>query len=53
VPVAQLESYKGCSLPPLTGGAAACESTGGNDLVPDTFFDRREGGIEVIGDAQG
>jgi 3-phenylpropionate/trans-cinnamate dioxygenase alpha subunit len=50
IPVAQLDSYKGLlfatfdpTAPPLR------EYLGGVTWYLDTFFDRREGGIEVIG----
>lgn len=50
VPVAQLDSYKGLVFATFdTTAPPLLEYLGGMTWYLDTFFDRREGGIEVIG----
>ena len=50
IPVAQLDSYKGLLFATFDpDGAAVAGLSGEMAWYLDTFFDRREGGIEVIG----
>ena len=50
IPVAQLDSYKGLVFATFDSGAPSLlDYLGGAAWYLDVFFDRREGGVEVVG----